>query len=116
MERTTGHSAAGALESPCALSPESRLDVFRRLVEGGPDGPAAGDIARHCRLPAPICSFHLKELDKGGLLSCCRHGRSQTYRVNFRAIRALLGHLTGHCCSEEECGQEDPQVAEAGQL
>ncbi len=116
MERTAPRSTAGALESPCALSSESRLDVFRRLVRGGPDGLAAGDIARHCRLPAPICSFHLNELGEGGLLRCCRHGRSQAYTVNFRAIRALLGHLTEHCCSAEECDHEDPQTAESGQL
>lgn len=115
MERTAGRPTADALESPCALSPESRLDVFRRLVEGGPDRLAVGGGARHCRLPPPICSFHLSELDRGGLLSCCRHGRSQVYRVNFRAIRVLLGHLTEHCCSEGECEHEDPRAAESGQ-
>lgn len=116
MERTAGHSNADALESPCALSPESRLDVFHRLVQGSPDGLAAGDVTRHCRLPAPVCSFHLNELDKGGVLSCCRHGTSQMYTVNFRAIRALLGHLTEHCCSAEECDHKDPQAAESGHL
>ena len=106
METTAAYSTADALESLCALSQERRLDIFRLLVQSGPAGLAAGNIARHCKLPAPTCSFHLKELKKGGLLSCCRHGRSQIYTVNFRAIRALLGYLTEHCCSEEECDHE----------
>lgn len=111
METTATHPAGEALESRCAISPENRLDVFHRLAQGGPDGLAAGNVARHCKWPAPTCSFHLKELEKGGLLNCCRHGRSQVYTVNYRAIRALLGHLTEHCCSEEECGDEAPPPA-----
>lgn len=115
METTTARSVADALESRCALSRESRLDVFRSLAQGGPDGLGAGSIAGHCKVPAPTCSFHLKELEKGGLVTCCRHGRSQIYPANFRAIRALLGHLTEHCCSEEECDHRGPSVAEHGQ-
>lgn len=111
---TTAYSTADALESLCALSQERRLDIFRLLVQSGPDGLAAGNIARHCKLPAPTCSFHLKELRKGGLLRCCRHGRSQIYTVNFRAVRALLGYLTEHCCADEECDHEGPQAAENG--
>lgn len=76
----------------------------------------AGNITRHCRLPAPTCSFHLSELEEGGLVNCCRHGRSQVYRLNFRAIRALLGYLTEHCCSEEACDHGSPQAAGKGQL
>ena len=111
---TRADSTADALESRCALSRESRLDVFRLLVQGGPDGLAAGSVARHCKAPAPTCSFHLRELEKGGLLNCCRHGRSRIYAANFRAIRALLGHLTEHCCSEEECDHGGPAAAENG--
>ncbi|MCY4627277.1 MAG: helix-turn-helix domain-containing protein [Acidobacteria bacterium] len=112
METTVACSTPEALDSLCALSQESRLDIFRLLVRQGPDGLAAGAIARHCKLSAPTCSFHLKELRKGGLLQCCRHGRSQIYTVNFRAIRALLGYLTEHCCSEEECDHENPDSGE----
>ena len=101
-------STDNALEMLCALSQEKRLDIFRLLVSNSPEGLAAGAIAKHCNLPAPTCSFHLKELKKGGLLSCCRHGRSQIYTVNFRAIRALLGYLTEHCCAEEDCDHEGP--------
>lgn len=112
METTKAYSTAEALEMLCALSQESRLDIFRLLVQSGPDGLAAGAIARHCDLPAPTCSFHLKELKKGGLLSCCRHGRSQVYSVNVRAIRDLLDYLTEHCCAEHDCDHETPNGAE----
>ena len=95
---------------PCALTRESRFDIFRRLVRSRPDGLAAGNTARHCKLSAPTCSLHLKELDGGGLLNCCRHDRSQIYPVNFRAVRALLGYLTEHCCSEDACDDGGPQV------
>ena len=115
METKAADSAAVALESRCALSEESRLDIFRVLVQNGGGGFAAGSIAGHCKVPAPTCSFHLKELTKGGLLSCCRHGRSQIYTANFGAIRALLGYLTEHCCSEEECDHEGPSAAESRQ-
>ena len=113
METTAPYSTNNALEMLCALSQESRLDIFRLLVQSGPNGLAAGAIARRCELPAPTCSFHLKELKKGGLLSCCRHGRSQIYTVNFQAMRALLGYLTEHCCAEHDCEHESPDGATA---
>ena len=108
METNGAQSTAEALEMLCALSQESRLDIFRLLVQSGPDGLAAGAIARHCQLPAPTCSFHLKELKKGGLLRCCRHGRSQIYTVNLQAIRDLLDYLTEHCCADHDCDHETP--------
>ena len=107
METTAAYSTDNALETLCALSQQSRLDIVRLLVTSGPEGLPAGAIARECNLPAPTCSFHLKELKKGGLLSCCRHGRSQIYTVNFRAIRALLGYLTEHCCTEARLRPRD---------
>ena len=106
------HSTDNALEMLCALSQESRLDIVRLLVSSGPEGLSAGAIARQCDLPAPTCSFHLKELKKGGLLHCCRHGRSQIYTVNLSAIRELLGYLTEHCCAEHDCEHETSNGAE----
>ena len=111
METRAAQSTAEALEMLCALSQESRLDIFRLLVQSGPDGLAAGAIARHCQLPAPTCSFHLKELKKGGLLRCCRHGRSQIYTVDLQAIRDLLDYLTEHCCADHDCDHEAPNGA-----
>ena len=113
MEAIASRAKTNVLEMLCALSQGSRLDIFRLLVQNRPDGLPAGAIARQCNLPAPTCSFHLKELKKGGLLSCCRHGRSQIYTVNFRAIRALLGYLTEHCCADHDCDHESSNGATA---
>ena len=107
---TATYSTPEALDLLCRLAQKSRLDIFRLLVQSGSSGLAAGVIARHCRLPAPTCSFHLKELKKGGLLHSFRQGRSRIYMVNFRAIRALLGYLTEHCCAEEELDDESPDA------
>ena len=114
METTDAYSTDNALEMLCALSQESRLDIVRLLVSSGPEGLSAGAIARQCDLPAPTCSFHLKELKKGGLLHCCRHGRSQIYTVNLSAIRDLLGYLTEHCCAEDDCDHETSNGAANG--
>jgi len=118
MEMGRDYSTAEALEMLGALSQESRLDIFRLLVQSGPDGLAAGAIARHCQLPAPTCSFHLKELKKGGLLKCSRRGRSQIYSVNLQGIRHLLDYLTGHCCTDDSdheapsgAGERKPEAA-----
>lgn len=102
------YSSAEALEMLGALSQENRLDIFRLLVRSGSDGLAAGAIARHCELPPPTCSFHLKELRKGGLLSCHRRGRSQIYTVNPQGVRDLLDYLTEHCCADPDHDHETP--------
>ncbi len=86
-----------------ALAQESRLDIFRMLVQKGPDAVAAGDIARKLDLPAPTLSFHLGQLRHAGLLSAHRNSRSIAYAVNFRTMNALLKYLTENCCQ----GQPD---------
>ena len=86
-----------------ALAQESRLDIFRMLVQKGPDAVAAGDIARKLDLPAPTLSFHLGQLKHAGLLSAHRNSRSIAYAVNFRTMNALIKYLTENCCQ----GQPD---------
>lgn len=81
-----------------ALAQESRLDIFRMLVQKGPNPIAAGDIARKLDLPAPTLSFHLGQLKHAGLLSAHRHSRSISYAVNYRTMNALLKYLTDNCC------------------
>ena len=82
-----------------ALAQESRLDIFRMLVQKGPDAVAAGEIARKLDLPPPTLSFHLGQLKHAGLLSAHRQSRSISYAVNFRTMNALLKYLTENCCS-----------------
>ena len=81
-----------------ALAQESRLDIFRMLVQKGPDGVAAGKIARKLDLPAPTLSFHLVQLRHAGLVSARRHSRSISYAANYATMNSLLKYLTDNCC------------------
>jgi DNA-binding transcriptional ArsR family regulator len=91
-----------------ALAHEKRLEIFRLLVKRGPEGFAAGVIADKLKLPAPTLSFHIKELDRAGLVSARQDGRYIHYSANFGAMRDLVGFLTDHCCSlaDESCTAE----------
>jgi ArsR family transcriptional regulator len=95
-----------ALDVLSALAQETRLDVFRRLVHAGPDGESAGAIAAGLKTPAPTLSFHLKELERAGLIVQRRESRSLLYAVNFARMRDLLTFLTQDCCNghPEICG------------
>ncbi|MDH3685898.1 MAG: metalloregulator ArsR/SmtB family transcription factor [Myxococcales bacterium] len=81
-----------------ALGHETRLDVFRLLVQAGPEGLAAGAIADRLEIPAPTLSFHLKELRNAALVRSERDGRSLVYAPDFGAMRALVAFLTENCC------------------
>ncbi|HVZ90101.1 MAG TPA: metalloregulator ArsR/SmtB family transcription factor [Rhizomicrobium sp.] len=87
-----------ALQALSALAQETRLAIFRRLVSAGPDGECAGAIARALAVAAPTLSFHLKELERAGLVSQRRAGRSLIYAVNFGRMRDLLAFLMKDCC------------------
>jgi DNA-binding transcriptional ArsR family regulator len=81
-----------------ALSQETRLAVFRHLVAAGPQGKAAGMIAARMKVPSPTLSFHLKELERAGLVTQRRESRSIIYAANYAAMRALLSYLMEDCC------------------
>jgi DNA-binding transcriptional ArsR family regulator len=95
-------TAVVALE---ALAQESRLGIFRLLVEAGPPGLAAGQIAASMGLPAATLSFHLSQLKHSGLVACRRDGRSLIYSAEFSAMNGLIGFLTDNCCqgNPEQC-------------
>ena len=88
-------SAVAALS---ALAQENRLDVFRLLVQTGPDGMAAGDVAERLEIPPATLSFHLAQLRQAGLLSMRRDGRSLIYSANYDGMNALMAFLTENCC------------------
>lgn len=88
-------NAIGAL---AALAQETRLDVFRRLVEAGPEGLPAGEIGAELGLPSATLSFHLKELRSADVVASRRDGRSIIYRANFDTMRELVDYLTENCC------------------
>ena len=85
-----------------ALAHEKRLEIFRLLVKRGPDGFTAGVIADKLGLPAATLSFHVKELDRAGLVAARQDGRYIHYSANFAAMRALVDFLTDNCCSLAE--------------
>lgn len=87
--------AIGAL---AALAQETRLDVFRLLVEAGPPGLPAGRIGERLGVGSATLSFHLKELRTAGMVNCRRAGRSLIYAADFGAMNALVGYLTENCC------------------
>jgi DNA-binding transcriptional ArsR family regulator len=81
-----------------ALAQESRLDIYRLLVQAGPDGMPAGHIGEQLGLPSATLAFHLKELKIAGLASCTRNGRSLIYAAEYPTMNALLFYLTENCC------------------
>lgn len=92
-----------AVISLAALAHESRLAVYRLLVEAGPDGRPAGEIAAALDIPPSSLSFHLKELARAGLVSSEHRGRFVVYAADFSAMDALIGYLTKNCCAGASC-------------
>ncbi|MEC4717570.1 metalloregulator ArsR/SmtB family transcription factor [Noviherbaspirillum sp. CPCC 100848] len=86
-----------------ALAQETRLAVFRLLVQSGPSGVAATQIAEGVGIAPSLLSFHLKELLHAGLISQTREGRSLIYAANFDAMNGVVGYLTENCCGGNVC-------------
>ena len=88
-----------AVEALSALAHGSRLAVFRLLVRAGPDGMAAGDIAREIGALPNTLSSHLTILGHAGLVQSRRDGRSIIYSADYATMRGLLGFLVDDCCA-----------------
>jgi len=86
-----------------ALAQDSRLAIFRALVQAGPAGLAAGRISELTGIAPSSLSFHLKELSHAGLASSQQSGRNVIYRAEFGAMNDLLGFLTENCCGGNPC-------------
>ena len=95
-----------AVVTLAALAHAQRLAIFRLLVRAGPSGMPAGEIAGAVGATPTAASFHLKELDRAGLLHSTRDGRYIRYAVHFDGMRKLLDYLTEDCCQgqPELCG------------
>lgn len=89
-----------------ALAQDTRLAVFRLLVEAGPEGIPAGDLARLVQVPHNTLSSHLGILARAGLVLPRREGRSVFYAADFAGMRALVAYLVQDCCKgrPEICG------------
>jgi DNA-binding transcriptional ArsR family regulator len=92
MEKMAALTALGA------LAQETRLDIYRLLVQAGPDGLPAGQIGERLGLASATLAFHLKELKAARLTHCTRNGRSLIYAADYDAMNALLLFLTENCC------------------
>jgi ArsR family transcriptional regulator len=89
---------ADAVASLGALAQDSRLEVFRLLVQAGPEGLAAGDVASKLKLAPNTLTFHFDRLRLAGLVTVRREGRSMIYAARFETMNELLGYLTDNCC------------------
>jgi ArsR family transcriptional regulator len=88
----------GALAALSALAQENRLDAYRLLVQAGPDGLAAGEVAASLGVSPNTLTFHFDRLREAGLITVRRDGRSMIYAAQFNTMNALLGYLTENCC------------------
>ena len=102
---------AAAIKGLAALAQESRLRVFRLLVQHGPEGVAAGTIAERLDITGATLSFHLKELARAGLVTPRPDGRFIYYAANYAAMNDLVGYLTENCCQGQGCLTECPPAA-----
>ena len=92
-----------AIAALAALAQDNRLDVFRLLVQAGPEGMPAGAIADALDIAPNTLTFHFDRLRTAGLVTVRREGRSMIYAAQFEQMNALLGFLTENCCSGAPC-------------
>ena len=104
--------ASTAVEALGALAQQSRLRVFRTLIRTGPQGMAAGEIARRLSVPVNTMSSHLAILKRAKLVKSRKQGRSIIYATNIEGVRSLLAFLIEDCCrgQPDVCG---PLIADA---
>jgi DNA-binding transcriptional ArsR family regulator len=86
-----------------ALAQDSRLGIFRALVQAGPDGLAAGKISEMVGISPSSVSFHMKELLSAHMVACRSEGRFVIYTANFAAMNELIAFLTENCCGGNDC-------------
>src|SRR5262245_13763651 len=87
-----------AVAALAALAQQNRLDVYRLLVQAGPDGMAAGEVASTLGIAPNTLSFHLDRLRHAGLISVARQGRSLIYAARYETMNNLLEYFTENCC------------------
>ena len=87
-----------AVAALAALAQDNRLDVFRLLVQAGPEGMPAGQVANALGLAPNTLTFHFDRLRMAGLVTVRRDGRSMIYAARFEAMNALVAFLTENCC------------------
>lgn len=91
------------LSALAALAQESRLAVFRLLVQAGPDGMAATRISEQVGVQPSSLSFHLKEMTHADLVTSRQDGRFVIYSANFQTMNCVIQFLTENCCGGNPC-------------
>jgi DNA-binding transcriptional ArsR family regulator len=94
---------SSAMTTLGALAQASRLELFRILVQAGPDGVAARDLAARLGIPANTLSFHLKTLSHARLVHARPQGRFIFYSANYERMNGLVEFLTENCCGGASC-------------
>ena len=94
---------ADALQSLAALSQESRLAAFRKLVQAGKQGMSVGDLRDRIDIPPATLSAHLNVLRAAKLVRDQREGRVIKVSANYTQMNALLAYLTENCCAGDAC-------------
>src|SRR6185503_5356410 len=109
--------SSSAVKALAALAQETRLSIFRTLVEAGPTGLAAGEIASAVGASPTNLSFHLKELANAGLARSRQDGRYVFYSANYAHMNALVAYLTENCCARDcgPCSTEKPPTTAKGE-
>jgi ArsR family transcriptional regulator len=92
-----------AVTALAALAQDNRLDVFRLLVQAGPEGMPAGAVAEALNLAPNTLTFHFDRLRGAGLVTVRREGRSMIYAARYETMNDLLGFLTDNCCGGVPC-------------
>jgi ArsR family transcriptional regulator, arsenate/arsenite/antimonite-responsive transcriptional repressor len=94
-----------AVTALAALAQETRLSIYRLLIEAGPEGVSVGRIGQTLEVPGATLSFHLKELARAGLLSSRQEKQFIYYAVDFERMAELMTYLTQNCCQgmPQEC-------------
>lgn len=91
------------LNALTGLAQDTRLRIFRLLVEQGPEGLAAGEIVERLQLANATASFHLKELTHAELVTPRQAGRFIYYSANYATMNGLVAYLTENCCKGSTC-------------
>jgi DNA-binding transcriptional ArsR family regulator len=92
-----------ALRALAGLAQDTRLSIFRLLVQQGPEGMSAGEIVEHLELANATASFHLKELTHAELVTPRQAGRFIYYSANYKTMNGLIEYLTENCCKGGAC-------------
>jgi ArsR family transcriptional regulator len=91
-----------------ALAQPTRLALYRLLVERGPDGMAAGQVAEKLKVSPATLSFHFRTLSHAGLIESQQEGRFVYYAANFAVMNSMVAYLTENCCGGNQAGCDIP--------